>query len=96
MKELNKFGLTQNVTTLLAWSSLEAARYVECFKALVNKPPEELQSEAATASIQKDHLTLATDLLTSLRVVSRTDAITLLSRFGNDVIAEANPKLGLR
>lgn len=64
------------------FSSLEAARYVECFKALVNKPPEELQSEAATASVQKDHLTLATDFLTSLRVVSRTDAATLLSRFG--------------
>ncbi|VUZ42898.1 unnamed protein product, partial [Hymenolepis diminuta] len=82
LKELNKFGLTQNVTVLLAWSSLEAARYVECFKALVNKSPEELQSEAATASVQKDHLTLATDFLTSLRVVSRTDAATLLSRFG--------------
>ncbi|KAM7536302.1 hypothetical protein Aperf_G00000084022 [Anoplocephala perfoliata] len=82
LKELNKFGLTQNVTVLLAWSFLEAARYIESFKALVNKPPEELQSEAATASIQKDHFTLATDFLTSLRVVSRTDAATLLSRFG--------------
>ncbi|KAM7536301.1 hypothetical protein Aperf_G00000084022 [Anoplocephala perfoliata] len=88
LKELNKFGLTQNVTVLLAWSFLEAARYIESFKALVNKPPEELQSEAATASIQKDHFTLATDFLTSLRVVSRTDAATLLSRFGAEEVSD--------
>ncbi|KAL5106450.1 DNA excision repair protein ERCC-1 [Taenia crassiceps] len=88
LKELNKFGLTQNVTVLLAWSFLEAARYVECFKALVNKPPEELQPEAAIATAQKDQLTLATDFFTSLRVVSRSDAAALLSRFGtvSDII----------
>ncbi|VDM30459.1 unnamed protein product [Hydatigera taeniaeformis] len=82
LKELNKFGLTQNVTVLLAWSFLEAARYVECFKALVNKPPEELQPEGAIATVQKDQLTLATDFFTTLRVVSRSDAAALLSRFG--------------
>ncbi|EUB61810.1 Geranylgeranyl pyrophosphate synthase [Echinococcus granulosus] len=81
LKELNKFGLTQNVTVLLAWSFLEAARYVECFKVSVNKPPEELQSEAAVSTAQKDQLTLATDFFTSLRIVSRSDAAALLSRF---------------
>ncbi|VDK40787.1 unnamed protein product [Taenia asiatica] len=72
----------------LSYSFLEAARYVECFKALVNKPPEELQPEVAIATAQKDQLTLATDFFTSLRVVSRSDAAALLSRFGtvSDII----------
>uniref|UniRef100_A0A5K3EUX7 DNA excision repair protein ERCC-1 n=1 Tax=Mesocestoides corti TaxID=53468 RepID=A0A5K3EUX7_MESCO len=84
LKELNKFGLTQNVTVMLAWSPLEAARYLECFKASINKPPEDLQPEAGEAgsAAKKDQLALATDFFTALRVVSRSDAAALLSKFG--------------
>lgn len=67
---------------VLQHSFLEAARYVECFKASVNKPPEELQPEVAIATAEKDQLALVTDFLTALRVVSRSDAAVILSRFG--------------
>lgn len=82
VKEGSEFWSSFFMPHFVSYSFLEAARYVECFKALVNKPPEELQPEVAIATAQKDQLTLATDFFTSLRVVSRSDAAALLSRFG--------------
>ncbi|KAL7057923.1 hypothetical protein AAHC03_016531 [Spirometra sp. Aus1] len=80
LKELDKFGLTQNVTVMLAWSPTEAARYLETFKTSINKPPDDLLPDG---DAKNDHLALATGFLTSLRHISKSDAAALLTKFGS-------------
>uniref|UniRef100_A0A183SPU6 DNA excision repair protein ERCC-1 n=1 Tax=Schistocephalus solidus TaxID=70667 RepID=A0A183SPU6_SCHSO len=80
LKELDKFGLTQNVTVVLAWSPTEAARYLETFKTSINKPPDDLLPDGDT---KNDHLALVTGFLTSLRHISKSDAAALLTKFGS-------------
>ncbi|BHF75420.1 Excision repair cross-complementation group 1 [Sparganum proliferum] len=80
LKELDKFGLTQNVTVMLAWSPTEAARYLETFKTSINKPPDDLLPDG---DAKNDHLALVTGFLTSLRHISKSDAAALLTKFGS-------------
>lgn len=70
-----------NLCPFLAFSSLEAARYLETFKASVKKAPDDLIPDGGGNRSKKDLLALATDFFTSLRAVSRSDAAALLAQF---------------
>ncbi|VDP85174.1 unnamed protein product [Echinostoma caproni] len=78
LKELCKLCLTEKLTLMLAWSPEEAARYLEAYKALENKPPDGLMPEAAAAS---DHVAQITGFLTSVRRITKTDAVSAIDKF---------------
>lgn len=56
----------------------EAARYLEAYKALENKPPDNLMVEPAA---QTDHIAQVTDFLTSVRRITKADAVSALRKF---------------
>lgn len=78
LKELCKMCLTEKLTLMLAWSPEEAARYIEAYKVLENKPPDDLMPEAASSI---DHAAQITDFLTTVRRITRTDAVSIISKF---------------
>uniref|UniRef100_A0A095CDG7 DNA excision repair protein ERCC-1 n=1 Tax=Schistosoma haematobium TaxID=6185 RepID=A0A095CDG7_SCHHA len=61
----------------------EAARYLEAYKALENKPPDNLMVEPAA---QTDHIAQVTDFLTSVRRITKADAVSALRKF--DTVAD--------
>ncbi|CEG40903.1 dna excision repair protein ercc-1 [Plasmopara halstedii] len=77
LREINRVTLLSDFTLVLAWSWLEAARYLETFKAYENKSATIIKEK-----IEAEFLPKASDVLTSIRSVNKTDVITLLSTFG--------------
>ncbi|RKP40058.1 restriction endonuclease type II-like protein [Dimargaris cristalligena] len=78
LRELTKLGTQARLTVILAWSSEEAGRYIETFKALEHKPPDMIREKVEDA-----YLPRLTDCLTSVRPVNKTDVVTLVSNFGS-------------
>ncbi|CAH8436497.1 unnamed protein product [Dicrocoelium dendriticum] len=78
LKELCKFCLSEKLTLMLAWNAEEAARYLEAYKALENKPPDGLMHEPAN---ETDRLAQITDFLTAARPVTKADAISAVNKF---------------
>uniref|UniRef100_A0A3Q0KD97 Putative excision repair cross-complementing 1 ercc1 n=1 Tax=Schistosoma mansoni TaxID=6183 RepID=A0A3Q0KD97_SCHMA len=83
LKELCKICWTERLTLMLAWNMEEAARYLEAYKALENKPPDNLMVEPAT---QTDHIAQVTDFLTSVRRITKADAVSAMKKF--DTVAD--------
>ncbi|KAH9590045.1 Excision repair cross-complementation group 1 [Schistosoma haematobium] len=83
LKELCKICWTERLTLMLAWNMEEAARYLEAYKALENKPPDNLMVEPAA---QTDHIAQVTDFLTSVRRITKADAVSALRKF--DTVAD--------
>ncbi|CAH0481880.1 unnamed protein product [Peronospora belbahrii] len=77
LREINRVALLSDFTLVLAWSWLEAARYLETFKAYENKSATIIKEK-----VKAEFLPKANDVLTSIRSVNKTDVITLLSTFG--------------
>lgn len=75
--EINKMALLNDYTLLLAWSWEEAARYLETFKVLENKPPTSIQQKTT-----EDYLAQLSDTLGCVRSVNKSDASVLASNFG--------------
>lgn len=78
LRELNRNAILNDYTLMLAWSFEEAARYLETYKAFENKPPDLIREK-----VTDDYNAKATDTLTQIRSVNKTDVITLLSTFGS-------------
>ncbi|KAF8564061.1 hypothetical protein P879_08324 [Paragonimus westermani] len=78
LKELCKLCMAEKLTLMLAWSPEEAACYLEAYKALENKPPDGLMPEAAANT---DQLAQITDFLTSVRPVTKADAVSTVNTF---------------
>jgi DNA excision repair protein ERCC-1 len=76
--ELNKLCFSHTFTLLLAWSSLEAARYIETLKAYETKPTTSIQEKVETDFVPK-----LTGVLKNIRSINRTDVTTLLEGFGS-------------
>jgi DNA excision repair protein ERCC-1 len=75
------------MTLMLAWSVEECGRYIETYKSYEHKPPDLIRERTA-----ETHLARLTDFLTSVKGVNKTDAITLVTAFGNlKGIMEAEP-----
>ncbi|KAI9912580.1 hypothetical protein PsorP6_004861 [Peronosclerospora sorghi] len=77
LREINRVALFSGFTLVLAWSWLEAARYLETFKAYENKSATIIKEK-----VESEFLPTANDVLTSIRSVNKTDVVTLLSTFG--------------
>lgn len=78
LRELNRSAILNDYTLMLAWGFEEAARYLETYKAFENKPPDLIREK-----VTDDYNAKATDTLTQIRSVNKTDVITLLSTFGS-------------
>ncbi|CAL8081716.1 unnamed protein product [Calicophoron daubneyi] len=78
LKELCKFCLAEQLTLMLASNPEEAARYLEAYKALENKPPDELMHEAVPAT---DHTAQVSDFLTSVRLITKADVASAMQKF---------------
>ncbi|CAH8869275.1 unnamed protein product [Trichobilharzia szidati] len=78
LKELCKICWTERLTLMLAWSVEEAARYLEAYKALENKPPDGLMAESNN---QSDYAVQVTDFLTSVRRITKADAVSAMGKF---------------
>ncbi|KAF7242275.1 DNA excision repair protein ERCC-1 [Varanus komodoensis] len=78
IKELAKICILADCTLILAWSPEEAGRYLETYKAYEQKPADSLKEK-----VDQDYLSRATDCLTSVKSVNKTDTLSLLSNFGS-------------
>ncbi|KAK6500246.1 ssDNA endonuclease and repair protein rad10 [Arthrobotrys musiformis] len=78
LKELTKAGIIHNLTIMLAWSSAEAGRYVELYKALENTPATMIKERQ-----KDDYMSRVEDVITSVRGVNKTDALGLVMMFGS-------------
>ncbi|KAJ6663871.1 hypothetical protein lerEdw1_009952 [Lerista edwardsae] len=78
LKELAKICILADCTLILAWSPEEAGRYLETYKAYEQKPADLLKEK-----VERDYLSRATDCLTSVKSVNKTDTLSLLSTFGS-------------
>ncbi|KAL3929321.1 MAG: hypothetical protein SGARI_004782, partial [Bacillariaceae sp.] len=76
--QLNKLGVTNELTVILAWSEQEAARYLETFKALDGKDATSIQKRASNNVVDQ-----MTDVLTTCKPMNKTDAATVWEHFGN-------------
>lgn len=76
--ELNKLCFSCNFTLILAWSALEAGRYIETLKAYENKPSTSIQWK-----VDEEFLPKMTSVLKNIRSINRTDVVTLLEAFRN-------------
>ncbi|KAM9591463.1 DNA excision repair protein ERCC-1-like, partial [Morphnus guianensis] len=77
LKELAKICILADCTLLVAWSPEEAGRYLETYKAYEQKPPDLLKER-----VEQDFLSWMTDCLTSVKLVNKMDALSLLTTFG--------------
>jgi len=76
LEVVTKAAVRNGLTLLLAWSSEEAARWLETLKAYENKPASAIQERVDT-----DYLSRLTAALTTVKGVNRTDVVTLGRRF---------------
>jgi DNA excision repair protein ERCC-1 len=76
--ELNKLCFTHRFTLILAWSAMEAGRYLETFKSYENKPSTSIQEKVET-----EFLPQVTNVLKSVKSINRTDVVTLFEAFRN-------------
>uniref|UniRef100_A0A8C4NM29 Excision repair cross-complementation group 1 n=1 Tax=Eptatretus burgeri TaxID=7764 RepID=A0A8C4NM29_EPTBU len=92
LKELAKMCVLADCTLILAWSSQEAANYLETYKAYENKPADLLKEKT-----DDDYLSRVTDCLTTVKSINRTDVLTLVNTFGSlaDIIKASKEDLSL-
>ena len=76
--DVTRQALAGAATVVVASSAQEAARYLETFKTYEHKPATAIRERIGTG-----YLSIASELLTSVRSVNKTDVLTLLSTFGS-------------
>ncbi len=75
--QLNTIGVTNQLTVILCWSELEAARYLETYKVRDGKDAAPIQKRESANPLDR-----VIDFLTGGRGgVNKTDAVTLWSQF---------------
>ncbi|GJJ68983.1 DNA excision repair protein ERCC-1 [Entomortierella parvispora] len=92
IRELTRVSLVNDFTIVCAWSSEEAARYIETFKAYENKAPDAIKER-----VENDYLSKLTDCLTQVQSINKTDVVTLSSTFGSfkNIMNATTEELGL-
>ncbi len=74
---------------VLGWTASECAKWIEQYKQLEQRPSEALQEKSGSSN--SSYLETATDILTTIKGISKTDAVTLVTAFGSiAAIAEAS------
>ncbi len=75
--QLNTIGVTNQLTVILCWSELEAARYLETYKVRDGKDAAPIQKRESANPMDR-----VIDFMTGGRAgVNKTDAVTLWSQF---------------
>lgn len=77
LHEVTKTALLHDCSLLCAWSQEECARYLETIKIYENKPADDIQERT-----DHDYLSRLTSALTTIRLVNKTNVVTLGSTFG--------------
>lgn len=78
LRELAKVCIAAQFTMLVAFSLLEAGRYIETLKAYEKKSSDLLHGRVA-----EDKLSQLSEALTSIKSMNKTDVVTLTSTFGS-------------
>jgi DNA excision repair protein ERCC-1 len=91
LQELARLSLFADVTLLVAWSTHEAARYLETLKAYEHKAPTAIQERP-----EGEFGPRLAETLAAVRGVTRADAATLLRGFGSfaGIVAADEAALG--
>lgn len=76
LKNLTRICILADMTLILAWSPEEAGKILETYKVYENKPADHIM----TKSESSPYLQLV-QILTSIKPINKTDAMTLLARF---------------
>ncbi|KAK4054310.1 ssDNA endonuclease and repair protein rad10 [Microbotryomycetes sp. JL221] len=77
IRELTKVCIINEYTMMVAWSNMEAARYLETYKLLERKAPDVIKER-----VDNSYMAHLTSCLTSVKGVNKTDVVTLASNFG--------------
>ncbi|KAL0832615.1 hypothetical protein ABMA28_000812 [Loxostege sticticalis] len=90
LKNLTRICLLTDLTLMLAWSPEEAGKVIENYKIFENKPPDQIMEKVENDPHQK-----IINALSSIKPVNKTDAMTLLTRFGTleNIIKATESKL---
>lgn len=84
LKELTKFAIHVNATLMACWTFEEAARYVETYKLYRYKSPEILMpKQLANNKGTEGSYECVAEALSSVKRITRTDAVSLISTFGS-------------
>lgn len=73
LKELSKLALTAGCTLVLCWSYEEAAKYLESYKIFETKPADPIMEANSCA----------TECLSTVKKVNKTDAASLVALYGS-------------
>ena len=76
LRELTRVSLFLDFCIVLAWSEEEAARYLETFKLYEHRSADSIRERQSQNAIQR-----ATNILTSIRTINKTDAINLITNY---------------
>ena len=76
LRELTRVSVILDYCVILAWSSEEAARYLETFKAFEHKSADAIKSKAGDTQLDRLH-----GILSNVRTVNKTDVLTLSTNF---------------
>eukprot|EP01041_Mallomonas_annulata_P005640 gene5640-11379_t len=78
LNDLNKICFSNDLTLVLSWSNIEAARYIETFKVYETRPATSIQERE-----ESEFLPRLSSVLTTVKPLNKTDAVTLLEVFGS-------------
>lgn len=86
IRDLSKVALSHDLTIVMAWNEEQAATYIETYKLFEHKSPDPIRERT-----QSDYAGQVNTMLTSIRGVNKTDALTLTSNLGSiDSISRAS------
>jgi DNA excision repair protein ERCC-1 len=75
---LNQICAISNLTLILAFSSKDAAKYIEVLKTYEFKPADQLRQQTQHGTFSQ-----LSSALTQIKSVNKTDVVTLSSNFDN-------------
>jgi DNA excision repair protein ERCC-1 len=81
LQDINLYAFRNNLTLIVVWSNVEAARYIESYKTFSQKPIDSFINPNFNA--EKTHLEQYVDCITTVKTVNSTDALTLLRNLGS-------------
>ncbi|KAJ1622866.1 restriction endonuclease type II-like protein [Pavlovales sp. CCMP2436] len=92
IQEITRAMLVNRCTVVLAWSSLEAARYLETLKAYQSKPVDMLQQKPTG-----DYTATLHDCLSAIRAINKSDVLTLSTSLGSlrEILLASEEQLAL-
>ena len=76
LRELSKLAYDSNLSMILAFSTEDAAKYIETLKSYEHKSPDFIREKVDSNNFSK-----ISTALTKIRSINKTDVVTLTSNF---------------